>query len=460
STSGTFSVNTPALITSQSNNIAPCLGGTAVMEVVVSGTNLSFQWQRDGVNLPGATSPRLTLTFVNLGSTGMYQCVVNGAAGCAGTISKPILLSITPNIEFTTQPANIVTGVGRTIVMSVETNTPTGVTFQWFRRNTAIVDDSRITGSRTANLTIRNIQAIDFGHEYNCVATSTCGTVKSNMASLLSGTVLISSPQQNTSIVRCAGETAEFAIQATTTTGGGLTYIWRKNNVNLTNDPRYANSQLTERLSISALTIADTGRYSCVVTSSSSGAQATSASFTLNIEARPSVTTQPTNKIGCPGETIQFTLGTATTGTYTYNWQLNGSPVTQTTIPTLTLSTISTAQAGDYRCIVTNTCGSDTTNQATLTIGEKTVITVQPRATVRLLEGGTIVLSVEATGSNLRYQWFKGSEIISGTAGQSPTLTISNALFRDRGEYTCRVTGDCGIENTTRSVVDIITSVE
>jgi endonuclease/exonuclease/phosphatase family metal-dependent hydrolase len=53
---------------------------------------LSFQWQCQGTNLPGAMSSNLTLTGVTFAQAGFYAAVVTNAAG--STLSDPVVLSV------------------------------------------------------------------------------------------------------------------------------------------------------------------------------------------------------------------------------------------------------------------------------------------------------------------------------------------------------------------------------
>ncbi len=72
-------------------------GGTARFLVRVSGdAPLTYQWQRNGVNIPGATSSTYitpTLTLADSGST--FSCVVTNAFGTA--TSTAATLTVTPN---------------------------------------------------------------------------------------------------------------------------------------------------------------------------------------------------------------------------------------------------------------------------------------------------------------------------------------------------------------------------
>ena len=82
---------------------------------------------------------------------------------------------------------------------------------------------------------------------------------------------------------------------------------------------------------------------------------------------------------------------------------------------------------------------------------------MQPRKETNLLEGGTIVLTVEATGVNLRYFWsFNGKSLTNDTTA---TLTIRNATVANAGTYYCRILSDCGGVDSDSGMVLVTSDV-
>ncbi len=100
------------------------------------------------------------------------------------------------------------------------------------------------------------------------------------------------------------------------------------------------------------------------------------------------VTNGPQNQTACIGQSETFSVvaaGVAATGPFTYQWRFNAAPINATTNPsaataTLELSTVSAAHAGSYDCIVSNSCGSVTSNAAILWVcpGGWTVVRLHP----------------------------------------------------------------------------------
>jgi hypothetical protein len=66
--------------------IATAAGGRATISVSAAGTGtLTYQWQRNGVDIPGATAATLTLPSTQAFHAGSYTCVITGSNGMAAT---------------------------------------------------------------------------------------------------------------------------------------------------------------------------------------------------------------------------------------------------------------------------------------------------------------------------------------------------------------------------------------
>jgi hypothetical protein len=75
------------------------LGSDVTFSVTASGTNpLSYQWQRNGVNVAGGTGATLALANVQSANAGTYTCVVTNVAGSATSNSATLTIDSTPRI--------------------------------------------------------------------------------------------------------------------------------------------------------------------------------------------------------------------------------------------------------------------------------------------------------------------------------------------------------------------------
>lgn len=190
----------------------------------------------------------------------------------------------------------------------------------------------------------------------------------------------------------------------------------------------------------------------------SAGSAPSNATFTIvvgthdvSVEVIPSIIgTEPSDVAVTAGEDTSFSVTASGVGTLSYEWFKEPSASVGNTA-TLSLSDVSVADSGRYRCIVTDDNLSDTSEWATLTVLVPARITVQPPADTSVLVGSDIVrLEVTADGSApLVYKWYKDlstdSLVDSGGAGSFELTEIS---FADSGSYYCIVSNAYGTETS------------
>jgi hypothetical protein len=89
----------------------------------------------------------------------------------------------------------------------------------------------------------------------------------------------------------------------------------------------------------------------------------TSNSATLTLRSAPSVSDDPDSATICQGDQHQFCVSASGSTPLSYQWRRNGS-----NIAGATSSCYTATQAGSYDCVVSNSCGSDTSDDAVLTV--------------------------------------------------------------------------------------------
>lgn len=135
-----------------------------------------------------------------------------------------------------------------------------------------------------------------------------------------------------------------------------------------------------------------------------------------------------------------------------YQWQFQGANLPGATLSTLTLTSLTGAESGDYTVIVTNVFGSVTSAPVALTVSDP-VIGTQP-ASLSVNAGQAANLSVAATGTPpLIYQWRKDG--MNMAAGTNATLTLPNAQAGDAGHYDVVVGGPYGATTSTVAVLTV-----
>ncbi len=446
--SGFVNVNTPATIITDPKSLDACLGGSATLSVQANGTALRFQWEKDGQILSGQTGPIMTITNVSNGSSGLYRCLVNGGAGCPGTASKYALISILPELTMVSQPQSVAVPNGATALLSVEVSLQNGATYQWYRGTTPLSDNSRISGSRSSTISIRLIGAADYGNDYNCRIVTTCGAIRSAMGSIASANISFS--QQPSAVRACSGTDATFTLSASSATNAALTYQWTLAGKDLSEGTKYTGTK-TNTLIVRNVSVADTGRYQCTV-KAANGATGFSSTALLTIGTAPNVLQQSGVSKKCIGDTATLSVLAVDTLNTTYQWWYNGSALAGASSSSYKV-VVATASAGNYICILSNDCGLDSARECAIQIIPSTAITTQPRPTTTRPEGSTLLLSIVAEGTNLKYQWFFNGRALSGDTTNS--LSVLKATTENAGRYTCTVIGDCGTVVSDTAVVVI-----
>jgi hypothetical protein len=56
-------------------------GKPATFQVVATGTNLSYEWRRNGLSIPGTNAPSYTIPRVSVDHAGIYDVLVRGCSG-------------------------------------------------------------------------------------------------------------------------------------------------------------------------------------------------------------------------------------------------------------------------------------------------------------------------------------------------------------------------------------------
>ena len=120
--------NSAPVITTQPSNASVAPGKSVTFSVAAAGTApLSYQWQKNGVNIAGATGSSFTIASPVSGDAGQYRVVVSNSIGTAtsNTATLTITAPNTPPTATILTPANGTTYVaGTTISFSGDATDP------------------------------------------------------------------------------------------------------------------------------------------------------------------------------------------------------------------------------------------------------------------------------------------------------------------------------------------------
>ncbi len=160
----------------------------------------------------------------------------------------------------------------------------------------------------------------------------------------------------------------------------------------------------------------------------------------------PTITTQPAAQTAAVGGSATFSVTATGDATLTYQWSRDDVVLPSAQSATLTLSSLTAADAGNYSVVVKNALGSATSVAVSLTItGLPPAIVTSPSART-VSAGSTATFAVVASGSpTLTYQWRKaGVALIGNTSATTAALTLTNAQATDATNYDVVITNSVG----------------
>ncbi len=413
-----LSVGSVPVITTQPLPLTKAVGIAASFSVVASGTDLTFQWMKDGAAINGATQANYSIASVATTHNGQYSVRVSNTFGQATSNAVKLAVGSLPVI--TTQPLPLTKAVGSAASFSVVAS-GTDLTYQWLK------DGVAVNGATQPTYNIASVAATHTG-QYSVRVSNTFGQIFSNAVALTVGN-LPSISTQPLPLIRALGGAASFSVVAT---GPSLTYQWLKDTTTIAGatQPTY---------NIANIVTTDAGLYSVKI--SNSYGVATSNAVKLTVGSSPAITTQPLPLGKVLGNTASFLVIATGDSPLTFQWSKDGSPIAGATKPAYDIASVAATDVGEYTVKIKNPYGDVTSNAVALTIGSLPVLTTQPLSLTKVV-GGAASFSVVATGGPLTYQWLKnGINIVGAT---QPTYSIASAATTDAGQYTAKVSNSYG----------------
>jgi hypothetical protein len=216
SNAAVLTVNNVPAITTQPVSQAVCAGSGATFTVTATGTNITYQWRKAGVDISGAISSSYTIANVAGSDAANYDVIITGTCTPSAT-SSSVALVVNQAPTITIQPISQTVFAGAGVTFTTVA-TGTGLSYQWRK------DGFNIPGATAASYTINNVAVADAG-DYDLVITGTCGTVTSTVAALTVNPFAITTQPASQSV--CSGSDAVFNIAVS---GTGLAYQWQEKN--------------------------------------------------------------------------------------------------------------------------------------------------------------------------------------------------------------------------------------
>jgi len=244
----------------------------------------TYNWSLTGSTITGQGTPNASVTFPS-NFVAAYLNVTSQNA-CGTSAARTLLVRANPPVP------GAISGTKSGICNSSQTYSiaavPTATSYTWI----APAGSTITSGQGTSSVTISFPSTVSGYVQVN--ATNNCGTsAYSNLA--VTGSIVIKTQPQN--ITDCEDDTTTLSVNVP---GSNLSYQWRKNFVNITDNADFSGSQ-TSDLTILKIDSLNAGYYDVVITSSCApSVTSTQAQFIVNMKPpAPGAITKP--DYACPG---------------------------------------------------------------------------------------------------------------------------------------------------------------
>jgi hypothetical protein len=338
---------------------------------------LSFQWIKDGTNLPGATGSTLSLAVVRTNDSGTYVCRVSNSFGVTSSAAALLAVNrLTQTINFGSLTPRMFGDAAFTLTATSSSGLP--VSF---------------TSSDSAVAMVSGSQVVLVGDGITSIIATQSGNQNYSSVSVTQVLAVLSPPriltQPTSSSVNVAGSATVFG---TFTGTAPLSYQW------------FGLTPLLTGATGTAL-VAGGFIFDAQVVSGGTGyVRAPSVRFVGGGGSGATATATVNN-----GAVVALTIvnpGSGYTSPPTVQIDPPSGYLAGQTNATLTLTNVSTNHAGSYFVVITNVYGSVTSSPATLTVNVPVAITQQPQGVITTL-GSNVSFTVGASGTMpLSHQWF------------------------------------------------------
>jgi len=418
-------------VTTQNNTI--CLGANNNFSVEYTGTNCSFTWYHGEDVASYVQNYQLTNAVVS--DAGIYYCRVKNA--CGSVYSDTLEISVFGPPTITTQPQTTTVCEGGTVEFCVEAEGE-DLHYLW-KKNGADLSTEESSCLQLTN--------ISYPHsDFYCVNVyNICGdTTSSNVYATVNTLPTITGQPLNQNM--CATDAVVLHGSGHSTTE--VTYQWYNTDTGLI--PNATDDNLT----ISIAEGENTGYYFEL---SNSCGTVTSNTAEITGKKAPVILIQPIGAELCVGDNHTLLIKTEGTQPMSYQWQRNnldvyGDNIVGDQTESMTITGINVGQAGDYHCIVTNECGSVTSDVVAVIVNTPPSI-VEFSQDVEVCESEDFSLSANALGTEpLEIKWYVVG--VEEPVFEGNEFVVESALPEASGEYYCIVSNMC--DDVNSNIINVL----
>ncbi len=443
----TVRVNAPVAIVTQPVSDTTCATLPVSFVVSATGTGLTYQWYNsvvgaltDDANISGSQAAELDIDQADAGDVGTYWVVVSGTSPCGPVESDHVNLVINKSITINTQPQPQTVCAGGTAVFTIDASSATGVTYQWKKGTTDLLDGpigdgAVISGAATSTLTITGVTAAEAATNYNALVISPggndCNQAKSKIVKLSVNP--IPTADQLSDVIVCNG--FPTGLIHFTGSAAGTVYDWLNSDPSIglgssgTGDISSFNAINTGSSLVTA-TITVTPKYtnSGIPAATCTGAQMI---FHIKVNPTPKITATPASNEICSGSSTSIALSSNVT-TATFSWMVvqtgaSGASASSGNLINQTLTATGTSQGTAVYTITSLADGCTSTQTVTVKVNPiPTVIATPSGKTICSGTAPSIALTSNVPGAT--FKWTVVQTNVTGASDVNGSNTISQVL--------------------------------
>ncbi len=374
----------PSGFLNSSGLLPPILAGGAISitSQIKSAPPPTYQWQFNGVDLPGYTYPELYLSNLQTNQGGSYRLIARNPLGSfTSAVAVVSVVYAAPSARVELQPyGHTPTMVGGTLRFCSSVSGAPYPTLQWQFNGTNLPTQTN------ACLELWNLQTNQSGG-YAIVASNYLGAVTSAVAVIeVVEPVPVLAYFDSAVPPLALGIFQRLCAQVSQPT---TTFQWRFNGTNLAGATRTC-------LDLDPLQPSHAGEYSVVATTTTG--IYTSAPISLTVHYAPPRQAFPSHRdLAFVGEDVGFQAYYSGSPGF-IQWRFNGAELPGQTNASLSLLAITTNQAGQYSFTATNQGGATTSSVVTLSVYYSPPVFINQPFSQSLVEGNTARFTSYARG--------------------------------------------------------------
>jgi hypothetical protein len=403
-----ITVNTALSVSILPNSVTMDVGQSKQFTSTISGgtSPYTYQWYLNGAPVSGATSASWTFTPSSAGSYTVYLKVTDAVSMIVTSNTVPVTVNGALSVSITPSSTTIDVGQSQLFTSTVSGGT-SPYTYQWYLNGAAV------SGATGSTWTFTPSSSGSYTVYVN--ATDNVGfRAKSNVA-LVTVNPVLSVSVSPTSAVLDVGQSQLF----TSTVSGGTSpysYQWYLNGapVSGATNPTWT------------FTPSSAGSYTVYVkVTDNVGLQATSSTVPVTVNGVLSVTISPTSVTLDVGQSKQFT-STVSGGTspYTYQWYLNGAPVSGATSASWTFTPSSAGSSTVYLKVTDHVGVITDSSTSNVIVNPQLMVSINPiSAAIYLGQSQLFASTVSGGTSSFTYQWYLNGSPVSGATSSTWTFT-------------------------------------